>query len=120
MQVNVGVRRSARGDGVKIFREAGGFNESLSSAGGTSVVIGVLRSCAVERGGNQFRLHNGFMHGAICEVGDLLGVVKPEHAASAVVVAAVPDVVGGRRVTLAQGGGHGRIADGACPSAISH
>ena len=119
MQMNVRVGGSAHGCGVKILGELRDFDETLPSAGGAAVVIGILRTSAVERGGDQFRLDDGFMHGAIREVGDLLGMAEREHAASARVVGAVAGVIGSGRVAFAQSSRHRGIADGAGPSAIS-
>src|ERR1035437_6430285 len=113
MQMNVRVRGSACDDGVKIIREAGDFNQSLPSPGGAPVVIGVLWTSAVERNGDQLRLDNGLMHGAVRKIGDLLGVAEREHAASASVIGSVSRVIRSSGVTLAQGSRHWGVTDAA-------
>src|SRR6185312_14204708 len=105
---------------VKILREARSFDQSLASACGTSVVIGILGTFAVKRSRDQFRFHHGLMHRTIRKIRNLLRMSEREHAASAHVVGAVAGIVGCRGIAFAERGRHGRVANGAGPSSVPY
>src|SRR5262249_18398058 len=102
-------------DSVEIIGIALGFRQSLLTARGASIPIGIPNGTPVERLNQRFRFHHHFVLGTLGVIDQLFWMIDSKASAAT----HVSGIGGTSRISSRESRCHSRVADNASPSTIS-